>query len=122
MALIDPKATRRFEIPHEPGAWVELRPLTARLVADIQRDVASQGQQAILLEVVRRTLVAWSYDVPVTLENIDRLDFTTFRWIEAQLDASSGVLPEEERQSLVDASSPITDQEEARSLTSSGIS
>lgn len=107
------KSVRRVDLPHEPGQWVEVRPLswadsvaakkaaseaTLHAFRDLGTDFLSQLQSlqsapspADAAEpapanplagydrriVLERGLVAWSYDEPVTPENISLLDEQT---------------------------------------------
>lgn len=78
MALVDKKTQReRIEIPHEPGEWIELTPLTfgdKRALAELK------GVESVTY-LVRATVAAWSYKVPPSPENIDLLDAETSDWI-----------------------------------------
>lgn len=120
MALIDPKETRRVPIPHEPDEWVVLRPITARDLADLQREAAAgkltpaENTNRILLKV----LLSWSYPDLITLENLERLDHQTHTWLDEELLRTSGDRDDDEKKSLDSLSSPITDQEPANSLVS----
>lgn len=77
MALIEIGTTQRFEIPHEPGEWVDLRPLPWARFTEI---TSKPGvEKAIVL--VRESIAAWSYDAEVTAENIDRIDVQTAKFI-----------------------------------------
>ena len=104
---------RKVEIPHEPGEWVELKPLswddfdrarTARLksVVETMRDAA---EVLALLQtraaepqldtdplsaydratVLRAGVVGWSYDAVLDRENLSALDEATADWILHQL-------------------------------------
>ena len=114
-------SSEKYEIPHESGEWVELRKLSARQLrkcekerqkevmslaremgADIFKalqgvetpdrevDVRSRYHLDTLLELA---IESWSYDEPVSKENIGRLDEQTEQFIVSKV---LGVEPEEE--------------------------
>lgn len=103
MKLVTSSTTTRFEDPDDAGAWVEMRPLTAQDFASL--DTSLQPAQ-YSLEMLKKTIVAWSLDVPVTAENIAAVDVPTFSWLDsivaegagirkdADLNASSGSSPQ----------------------------
>lgn len=100
--------TRRVEIPHEPGEWLELRQLTWRqlkaakaarqmevlqsvrtLGGDLLRELQQMSQGAAagdpLAEYDQATVLiagiaAWSYAEAVSPEAIDQLDPATADW------------------------------------------
>lgn len=73
MALVDKVAPVRKEIPHEPGQWMEFRPLTySESVLPVMEGLAA-------------AISAWSYDEPVTVKTVDRLDLKTSNWAARQL-------------------------------------
>lgn len=100
--------TRRVEIPHEPGEWLELRALTWRqlkaakaarqtevlqsvrtLGGDLLRDLQQMSQGAAsgdpLAEYDQATVLvagiaAWSYAEAVSPAAIDQLDPATADW------------------------------------------
>jgi hypothetical protein len=121
MALVSRLAPQRIPIPHEPHEWVELRPLTAGQMLDLQpgADAMSAGELAV--HIVLGALSAWSYDAPLTAESIRDLDADTFRWL-TETAPTTGRRGEEERANLGSGSSPTSDPAAGRTLTSSGIS
>lgn len=100
--------TRRVEIPHEPGEWLELRQLTWRqlkaakaarqmevlqsvrtLGGDLLRDLQQMSQGAAAGDptaeydqatVLSAGIAAWSYAEAVSPEAIDQLDPATADW------------------------------------------
>lgn len=108
MALISPQDVTRFPIPHEPGQWVELRPLTGRHFASIQRNAKEESPGEITLRLIAACLVAWSYDAEITPENIEALDYETFNWLDNQLSAASSQRTLEEKKDLEPPSSPTS--------------
>lgn len=113
MALIDPKEVRHVEIPHEPGEWVELRPITSRIFATVQREGKGESYSEITLRLLAGCIVAWSYDAPVTPENIDLLDPVTMNYLDEQMQKTSGSLSEEEKKEPISPPSPISSTEVA---------
>ena len=108
-------AVRRIDLPHEPGAWVEVRPISWRQLreaideaqtAGIRRLATMAGEFHELRELMaearattetgradaydtatllRHGVVAWSYTDPVTAETLDELDQETVDLIVAEL-------------------------------------
>ncbi len=99
--------SQHVDIPHEPGESMELRKLTWRQldaasdaasgaalkrlkgygpeVIQALRSLGNEQQKKPEAEYDRRAVLcagiaAWSYDVPVTPENIDLLDEATAKW------------------------------------------
>ena len=118
--------TKRVEIPHEPGQWVEIRQLSKRQkekAADAKTEVAllkakamgpelmASLQNAQPTAIVRDPgldaydwvtvlgfgIAAWSYAESVTVENIEALDETTADWAFKTIQAFSGPPTEDER-------------------------
>ena len=103
------RISRRVALPHEPGAWVEIKALSwrqlkrardARLVEAISQYKAMAGMLDSLPSASRETaaetdqldsyelgqlladgIVAWSYDDEVTPDAIDALDEETARFL-----------------------------------------
>lgn len=114
MALISSRDIKRVDIPHEPGQWVELRPLTARQFATIQRDAKDESPGEITLRLLASCLVDWSYiddegaKVSITPEAIDALDYETFNWLDGQLALASSIRSLDEKKDLEPPSSLTT--------------
>lgn len=106
MALVT-EVTKRVDIPGEPEQWLQIRKLSWRKLeqaSDVQTDVqfarikrigrdalaavrsSTEGQQIDPNtaydqgEVLKLGIVAWSYDAPLTAENLDALDANTADW------------------------------------------
>ncbi len=105
--MLTGRITRRLDIPHEPGEWMEFRMLSGKQL-DEAREVRTQKVAAMLramggevLKAVRdedesegqdpllafdvdtllyHGIVGWSYDAPVTRATIDQLDARTREW------------------------------------------
>ncbi len=91
MALINSQNTRRIDIPHEPGEWVEIRPVTAGQYADLQREGEALTGAEIALRILAGSLAAWSYGAAITPETLRSLDYETFTWLERELSVTSGL-------------------------------
>jgi hypothetical protein len=115
--------TRKVDIPHEPGEWVEIKKLSWRqltLAADIQTDEtiarlkkmggdlfkslsnekakqevnpALQYDRGFVLEA---GISRWSYDAEVNKKNIESLDEQTAAWLFEE---------------ILDLNEPMTDEE-----------
>lgn len=114
--MLTNRTSQRVEIPHEPGEWVELKPLswtdlerarTARLksVVETMRDAAEviallQGRTPDAVPdtdplspydratILKAGIVGWSYGAPLDEENLASLDEETAVWIAQQLVAA----------------------------------
>lgn len=71
------------------------------------------------IDTVASCIVAWSYDVPVTVENVDDQDQDWFVWISNALKSVSGIREEEEKKDSDSSSSPTSEPATATSLASS---
>ncbi len=97
--------TRRVEIPHEEGAWVDLKPLSAKLLHTIGLEAARIGREALKADefdtdaegyaetslMLTKAIVAWSYDAPVDQEHVDDLDLQTTVFLKSELMGGSTV-------------------------------
>lgn len=116
MALVSSQDRIRVSIPHEPDQWVELRPLTARGIADIQRAAKESAADLVTAETTLRILTfcvtAWSYPMPPCMEAFESLDYQTFNWLDSQA-MMVGRRPEDEKKtyepesSLTSAPAPV---------------
>lgn len=75
MALVDTSARIRHEIPHEPGEWMEFKPLT---IADARTEGANSFD--VGLRLLARSIAGWSYADECDEDNIMRLDIATANW------------------------------------------
>lgn len=88
MASLTARRTR-FDLPGEPGAWVELRRLADRELEErpelawARHDDWSRAQWSAYCELwIQACLVAWSFDEPATIEVVrELLDWPTKEWI-----------------------------------------
>lgn len=121
MALISKTPSKRFDIPKEPGEWVELLPMSAR----VTREAEEQGGASNFAKgtiALAQCIAAWSYDAPVTVETVDDLDVDTFTWLLQTVSSLSGERGEDEKKDSTEPSSPTTDPAAEPSPESSGIS
>lgn len=95
MALIPKDSRIRLDIPHEPGEWIEIHPLTVRTVLDVS-DASEKGAN-FGFELLRRSVMAWSYDGAVTEENLGNLDSETFTWLSRAINPASGERSDDEK-------------------------
>ncbi len=109
MALIDPKTRRKMPIPHEPESWVELRPLTARDMAEIQRDSDGKTRAEVTLRILQLCLTDWSYEAAITEEALGSLDIETFNWLDLEAIITAGTRDDVEKKESELPSSPTTD-------------
>lgn len=81
--------TVRFEIPHEPGEWIELRRLPWGRLKTYASSGLSEAEvgSAMLVDAI----AGWSYDAEVTPEHVDCLDPATATWVGGQLEKLLGV-------------------------------
>lgn len=106
MALVSRLPARRIPIPNEENEWVELKPLTAGVALDVKR--ADMGPAEATVAVLLGAITAWSYPVPVDEAGLRDLDSETFRWMQEQLDLTSGVRDDAEKKDSGINSLPAT--------------
>lgn len=96
MALVV-KRTERIEHPTETDAWFVIRtPLSAGDLTEVSGNAAQQVQ--VTIELMARIITEWSYDAPVNVENVARLDLDTFAFLNQAIMARSGVTAEREQE------------------------
>ena len=97
--------TKKLDLPHEPGEWVEIRPLSWRQVNAI-RDIDDENE--ITCYVLSQAIVGWSYGEPVTPETLDRLDAETAVFVIDKLrpGRQKKEEAEEDRKNVSDSSTP----------------
>ena len=91
--------TRKLDVPGEEGQWIEIRPLSASRLHAIGLEAKKLGREAkaaneddtdaenyVLADLMlREAVVAWSYDAPVTPENVDDLEISTMMWLSNEI-------------------------------------
>jgi len=80
MGLIDLQAVTRLPVPHEPDHWVDVRRMPGSEVRHLPERAAAAGTDVVTMGLVQQ-LVAWSYDAPVAIASVDRLDTRTLLWL-----------------------------------------
>ena len=124
MALITSKDYKRLDIPHEPGQWVDVRPLT---FGDL--DIFGMDGETVVVtrDLVAEVVTGWSYgEWPATkderLELIRTLDLDTSVWLITALGETlpkiSGIRSDSEKKDSASNSQPITDTEAVSPETS----
>jgi hypothetical protein len=102
------KKTETLQHPSEPGVTVTVRtPLSAGDMALLETGMTGGS---FTLRAVHRAIVEWSYDEPVTLENVEALDVTTFGWLSGYVMGNSGIRDDAEKNASSASSSPSTGQ------------
>ena len=96
MALITSQK-QRYDIPHEPGQWVEVRPFTARDGADVEELTEGNARIQLGVQLLKRCVVAWSYDAEISEETIGQLDMDTFQWLMESINLTSGLRTSDEK-------------------------
>lgn len=108
MALVI-KKTERLHHPTEEDAWFDIRlPLSASDTSGMQVTGAAVSNQAVrlTLDLLAAVIAGWSYDAPITVENVGLLDLDTFVWLCGEITGRSGIRSEEEKKDSDDNSSP----------------
>ena len=97
--------TRKLDIPGEDGQWIEIRPLSAKRLHIItleakrlakaameadETDVDAEGY-ALSALMLGEAVVSWSYDAPVSQDNIDDLEISTTTWLVEQMNKAADV-------------------------------
>lgn len=93
MALITDDTRVRLNIPHEPGQWIEIRPMRN---SDLEK-IDVSDRVAMTLALFERVILAWSYPEPVTPQTIRQLDIDTTRWLDEEIPKASGLRSEAEK-------------------------
>lgn len=104
--MIVKKTVKRLEHPTEPGAWIEIRvPLSTGDLAGMRANGQVIGMS---LDLMASTIVAWSYEEPVSLASVELLDLDTFTWLTSEVMAASNIRGDEEKKDSSSPSSPTT--------------
>lgn len=127
MALITSKDYKRLEIPHEPGQWVDVRPLT---FGDMDLFRMEGELVGVSRDLAAEVITSWSYgEWPAPhderVELIKSLDLDTSVWLIQALGETlteiSGIRSDSEKKES-DSSSQPTTSTTADSPSSSPIS
>ena len=115
MALVV-RQIKHIEHETEPGTWFDLRvPLSA---GDLSTIGDAENMADVKLKGVTLALKAWSYDAPLTPENVRELDVLTFNWLTVQVFANS-TMGDEEKNASGASLPPTTEPDMAPSHPSS---
>ncbi len=109
--MLTNKAIRRVALPHEPGEWIDVRMPSIKILGDAQRQ---HGDDAIglTLALVVACVTAWSYEDPVTADNVQELDGETARLVaETLMGTATAPVPDadpdvEKKESTDDSTMP----------------
>src|SRR5690349_15613350 len=80
MALVSAKDGKRYDIPHEPGQWMRIRPLKASDESLRQKDFATNVDRE--LAILEAIIIEWSYEPAPSAETIADLDRPTLYWLD----------------------------------------
>lgn len=80
--MLTNRVTRRIDLPHEPGQWVEARMPSMMIMAQARTAARLAGVDdfdafTYANHLLRACVTGWSYEAEVTAENIDEIDDTT---------------------------------------------
>ena len=99
-----PRHVRRFEVPGEPGAWVELRRLTIGEQRALRMGEAPSESR--VTEALIDVVMAWSWPYPIDASGLDELDFPTVSWLfDTSLQHNAGTLSDPEKKDETSGSS-----------------
>ena len=108
MALIKDQTTRLLHPTEKDAdgkpAWFDVRPLRT---GDIEQLGALGLEVKVTVEALAAVIVAWSYDEPVTIENVRLLDLDTFLWLGQQALLTSGIRKDAEKNASGSGLSPL---------------
>ena len=78
--MLTSKHIKQIDIPNEPGEWVKVRMPSLGIIQGAQRhapgDVTDQDVRAsyAVIPLLQACVLSWSYEEPVTPENVADLD------------------------------------------------
>ena len=84
MALTS-RVTKRLELPHEPGEWVDIRMPSLRDLHEMQK---LDDTYAGMVKLISQCVVGWSYEADVTEDTVWDLDAETAGYIGTALNAA----------------------------------
>lgn len=118
MALISAVHTKRLIPDFEKESWFDVRPICA---GDFEGHPTDAPEITISINLLASLITAWSYEEPVSRENVARLDVDTFIWLQGALTTASGIRSNDEKKGSGNNSSSRQQRREKVSLVSSGI-
>jgi len=97
--------TRKLDVPDEDGQWIEIRPLSAKRMHTLSLEARNISKAAKAADaedtdaenyalsslMLSAAIVAWSYPVPVTPDNVDDLELSTMTWLADQINKGAEV-------------------------------
>jgi len=97
--------TRKLDIPHEEGEWIEIRPLSAKRLHTIMLEAKRIAREAVEADaedvdaegyalsslMLNEAIIAWSYAAPVEPTNVDDLDLATTTWLVGEINGVADV-------------------------------
>ena len=112
------KQSKILQHPSEPETRVTVRlPLSAGDLTGMRTDGDQVGMS---LDLMTSLIEAWTYDAPVTAENVQLLDIDTYSWLTQEMFVRSGLRDAVEKKDSNESSSPTSAPAEESSLPSSG--
>lgn len=78
------------------------------------------GQVTVGIDLLTNLIQSWSYQEPVTRENVASLDVDTWIWLQTAIQSASGIRDDVEKKES-DETSSSQPEAEATSLVTSGI-
>lgn len=96
MPFIDTDSGERYEAPHAPGEWYELRPIMA---GDLEagegllpNDGPGPSRLKVSYELLARVIVKWwDEGREITPENVRKLDLDSYVWLDKIAQEISGI-------------------------------
>jgi hypothetical protein len=133
--------TRRLDVPGEPNAWIEVRPLSLKLQYALDLQAAADGRAAKaedenvdadvvamfakLSRFLNAAIVAWSYPVPVETQYVEDMEYETMTWLAAEIGKGADVplaTTAPSNESLAESpETPLTDGQSVDIVTSSDV-
>ena len=81
--MLTAKHVKTIDVPGEEGQWVKVRMPSLSIIQDSQRQAPADERDAeirasyAVIPLLQRCVLEWSYDEPVTPENVADLDPST---------------------------------------------
>lgn len=117
MALIKDGTEIELPIPHEPGEWIKIRPART---GDVEGTTGDEFD--VMVQMLDKIIIAWSYPDPVTKETIRLIDIVTLRWLSEHIRGASGIRTVAEKNGSGSNSSDTSVSEAEPSLANSPTS
>lgn len=121
MAFISSLPAQHIVIPHEPGEWIEIKPVSVGSWREIGKAATDKTVLELQVLLLLHSLTAWSYERAIDEEAINDLDRQTFDWINNEVNLLTVLRPDAEKKGSSANSSLISGQAVAPSPQSSSI-